>query len=270
MRSHPVRPLLFPYLTVYTARIKSVWKWKTWLQCFYTTPCNETRMTKERVSTGVPGLDKFVNGGIPQGSIVLVSGGPGTGKTIFCSQYLWHGLQNGENCVFITLEEDEEDIREDVEQFGWDFTPYEEEGRMAFVQLNPFKDGVGFTDHVRKTIEEVDADRVVIDSISVMGIHQQTLGEIRKSIYDLVKKLKKHDVTALITAEIPHDGKNKLSRYGVEEFITDGAIMLTGLSFGSQSFRSVQVIKMRKTKITGDVGTLEITDKGLYVKPSAV
>ncbi len=59
----------------------------------------------ERVSTGVDGLDELLKGGIPKKNTVLISGEAGAGKTTFCSQFLWEGLQNGENCMFVTFEE---------------------------------------------------------------------------------------------------------------------------------------------------------------------
>ncbi|MEM5830349.1 MAG: ATPase domain-containing protein [Candidatus Aenigmatarchaeota archaeon] len=58
-----------------------------------------------RVKTGIPGLDDLLNGGIPERNVVLLSGGPGTGKTIFAQQFLWNGLQMEENGVYVALEE---------------------------------------------------------------------------------------------------------------------------------------------------------------------
>ncbi|MCK5063410.1 MAG: AAA family ATPase, partial [Candidatus Aenigmarchaeota archaeon] len=67
-----------------------------------------------RVKTGVPGMDKLMEGGIPEGSVVLLSGGAGCGKTTFSCQFIMEGLNNGENCLYITLEESPEDIKKDA------------------------------------------------------------------------------------------------------------------------------------------------------------
>jgi KaiC/GvpD/RAD55 family RecA-like ATPase len=72
-----------------------------------------------RVSTGVPKLDSLLGGGFPENSVVMVTGGTGTGKTILSLQFLWDGLQRGEPCVYLSLEEDAEDIKADGRQFGW-------------------------------------------------------------------------------------------------------------------------------------------------------
>jgi len=68
----------------------------------------------ERVKTGVPGLDRLIAGGFVKGSANLVSGGTGTGKTTFCVQFLLEGLRNNEPCVYLTMEEDPRDIKEDM------------------------------------------------------------------------------------------------------------------------------------------------------------
>ncbi len=65
-----------------------------------------------RIKTGIPGLDAITDGGFIEGSVNLLTGGTGTGKTIFGSQFIWQGLQMGEPCVYITLEESPEDFLE--------------------------------------------------------------------------------------------------------------------------------------------------------------
>jgi len=95
----------------------------------------------ERVKTGIPGLDEILNGGIPKRNIVLLSGGPGTGKSIFSYQYLWNGLQMGEPGIFVALEEHPVQVRVNMAQFGWDVRRYEREGFFAIVDA--FTEGIG-------------------------------------------------------------------------------------------------------------------------------
>lgn len=218
----------------------------------------------ERIETGIPGLDELIEGGFPVGSVTLVSGGAGAGKTIFSSQFLWHGLQEDENCLFITLEEDPDEIMEDAAEFGWDFAEYAGE-RFKMVYLNPFQGDAGFTSRIRRHIDEVEADRVVIDSTSVMGMRQQDPGRIRENLYDLVRNLRKANVTSVITSEIPR-GTDNISRYGVEEFVADGVIVLRGLGVAGEMGRRLRIEKMRKTDIAEDVFSLDFTDDGLTVR----
>ncbi|MCD6399073.1 MAG: KaiC domain-containing protein, partial [Candidatus Aenigmarchaeota archaeon] len=93
----------------------------------------------ERIKTGITGLDKLIDGGFVKGSSVLVTGAAGTGKTIFCCQFLWEGLKNGENCMYITFEELPEEIKGDAAVFGWDFDKYEKNGKLIISYRDPFQ-----------------------------------------------------------------------------------------------------------------------------------
>lgn len=218
----------------------------------------------ERIKTGINGLDELIQGGVPKGSNTLLSGGAGTGKTLFCCQFLWEGLQNGENCLYITMEEDPDDIKDDAREFGWTFDDYEETFKIEF--MNPFQVSGGFDDHIRELIDEVDADRVVIDSTSVMGMYAESGGEIRKQLYELIKTLKRAGVTTIMTAEIPKKDDGASSRYGVEEFVADGVIVLKGLGVGGEMGRRLVIEKMRRTDFEEDIYPMDINiDKGIVV-----
>ncbi|MEM3134962.1 MAG: ATPase domain-containing protein, partial [Candidatus Bathyarchaeia archaeon] len=90
-------------------------------------------MAIERVLTGIPGFDEILNGGIPKRNVVLLAGGPGTGKSIFGYQYLFNGLVRNQPGVLVALEEHPVQIRLSMAQFGWDIVPYEERGKFAMV-----------------------------------------------------------------------------------------------------------------------------------------
>ncbi|MEM3018552.1 MAG: ATPase domain-containing protein, partial [Candidatus Bathyarchaeia archaeon] len=75
----------------------------------------------ERVPSGIPGLDDMLYGGIPKGRVVLVVGGPGTGKTIFCAQFLVSGImEHDEPGLFISLDESRHHIIREMASFNWD------------------------------------------------------------------------------------------------------------------------------------------------------
>jgi KaiC/GvpD/RAD55 family RecA-like ATPase len=98
-------------------------------------------MPIERVRTYIQGFDEIVNGGIPKRNVVLLSGGPGTGKSIFGYQFLYNGLKRGEPGVLVALEEHPVQVRVSMSQFGWDVTEYEKEGTFAIVDA--FTAGIG-------------------------------------------------------------------------------------------------------------------------------
>ena len=219
----------------------------------------------KRIKTGIPGLDGLMEGGLVQGSSYLVTGGTGTGKTTFACQFLWQGLQQGDSVVYITLEEDPQDIKEDAILFGWDFAPFEKKGLCKIIYHDPAQvNNLGTI--MMNEIAALKAKRLVIDSTAVMGLTMDTHSQVRRRIYSLINALKGHDgCTAIILSEIPEDSK-ALSRFGVEEFVVDGVIVLNYLGIGEAYSRSLLIRKMRRTNHGRDVYPFEITPKGIVVK----
>lgn len=222
-------------------------------------------MTKvSRVSTGVEGLDELVEGGLPEGSVTLISGGSGCGKTIFCNQFLWDGLQKGETTRFISLEEPVPDIKSDAKVFGWDFERYENEDKFEMTYIKPSAGSRGFIDKVNQLVHEGDISRLVIDSISVMlGAYGGSMAKKRDNLYDLLRNIKDKGPTTLITSEILENEENALSRFGVSEFVADGVIVLYYTGVGEGTFRNVEVRKMRRTDHTPGTHPFKITDEGI-------
>ena len=217
----------------------------------------------ERVPTGIPGLDKLMCGGIPKGTTTLITGATGTGKTIFQLQFLWEGLQRGERVLFITLEESPEDIKADGLQFGWDFEKYEKNEQFGIVAYEPFE--ISSTNmRLRELIINRNYTRLAIDSTSLLGMYTKDDYKVRKGLYAVISTIKSTGCTAIISAEIPEDSK-ALSRFGVEEFVVDGVIVLTYMSIGEITRRGIQIRKMRRTKHTGEINTLEFCNAGLRV-----
>ncbi len=223
-------------------------------------------MVISRTESGIPGLDNLINGGFIRDSVVLVTGEAGTGKTIFCSQFLWHGLKKGETCIFITLEENPEDIKEDVKTFGWDFDKYEQKGLFRLIYHDPAQvNNLGSV--IIDEIKSLKAKRLVIDSTSLIGMNIQDVSQVRKILYNVINVIKKSNCTALITAEIP-EGTKGLSRFGVEEFVVDGIIVLNYLEYAAGGLdRSLIVRKMRRTDHGKDIYPVGIGPKGVTVKP---
>lgn len=217
----------------------------------------------ERLPTGIPGLDKLIEGGFVRGSTTLLAGGTGTGKTLFCVQFIMEGLKRGEKCMFITLEETTEDIIGDCASLGWDLSKYIEKGQLELVYKDPF----GLTNAARTLPGFVSKglQRVVIDSISVLGLYFKYPFEIRKNLFMTLNALKKTGATVLVTAEAPEDGK-MLTRFGVEEFVTDGVITLHYLGLGGTNYHSLQIRKMRRTNHGKDVYAMEIGKNGIVIK----
>lgn len=226
-----------------------------------------SRKETERASTGIPGLDKLMQGGFIKNDVYLVTGGTGTGKTLFCCQFLLDGLQKGEKCIFFSLEELPEDVIHDAENFGWDFQHYIDKKMFLIEYQDPFE-MVDITTLVKEKIEKFGATRVVIDSTSIFGMVFKDEHELRKRLYELIKTLKQTDTVVLMTAEVTEDTK-ALSRFGVEEFVVDGVIVLNYLGVGEVNTRTLQIRKMRRTDHGKDSYILDIIKDGLVVKKEA-
>ena len=233
-----------------------------------------------RVATGIPGFDELVEGGLPEGRAFLVSGGTGTGKTIFATQFLINGAKMNEPGVYLTLDERPDLIREDMLRFGWNLRSFEDKGLLKIVDGTMAKLGIpsdkldyevidkGDLDklllELMRAIKKIRAKRVVIDSIPALGLNFDNEHEVRKAVLKMVYLLARAGVTTIFTTEINEETK-QLSKYGVEEFVADGVVVLHYMGIGTQSNRTLHIRKMRATKHNEDLHPLEITDNGIRV-----
>jgi len=217
----------------------------------------------ERITSGIPGLDKLIEGGFVKGSTTLISGGAGTGKTIFCAQFIHEGLKRGETCMFITLEERTGDIVDDVRRFGWDFEKYVKEKKLILEYQDPFQ-MTDITSPLLDKIKEHNVSRVAIDSTAVFGMYYKDAFEVRKQLFKLLSGLKEIGVTSALTSEIPEDSKT-LARFGVEEFVVDGLIIFEYDILRPNPLQLV-VRKMRRTKHYRKSIAMDITDDGIVLK----
>jgi len=227
----------------------------------------------DRVPTGIPGMDKLVEGGFVPGSTVLISGGPGVGKSILCYQYLWEGLKNGEACMYVSFEEPPDKIRREAGDFGWDFAKYEKEGKMAILHIDPTKlaeiDISKYRDVTSTIIKDVQAKalkmkikRIAVDPISVFGLFLEGKAQVRRRTYEMAQKLMEVGATTMMTCE-HHVGTE--SSFGVESYVADGTMILRAISAGRVANRTIEVVKMRRTKIDEGIHGIEITSNGIKV-----
>lgn len=249
-----------------------------------------------RIKSGVSGFDTLIDGGFPENSVILLSGSAGTGKTIFSMQFLLEGLKKKEKTLFITFEQRKEKVFDQASRFGWELQKYEKQGMVKIVTM----DDVGIInilEGMRNHIDSFKPSRMVIDSITFMALsaysvkklvdlEKTSLAEIyeemeehyqhsippeyaglivRKLLVDFVKILQSKNITAILTSEIPRESA-WLSRDTFSEFASDGVILLKSTSIGSDLHRTIEVIKMRNTKMKGGVYSFEFGKNGISVK----
>lgn len=221
----------------------------------------------ERAPTGIVGLDKLLCGGMPKGSTVLVSGSPGAGKSILCAQTIINACRNGEQCLYICVEDDKEGLIKQAKALGWPIEECLNSGTLHLLSFDILKDR-DVIDGIFKTIKQYKISRVVVDSMTALEHNPSFLFEIERldvlitqkrtqfirheewltriAIYNFIRQLRSSGVTSIIISEITEDN-TRLSSDGVSEFLCDGIILLNYLRTGAEESRVIEVRKMRYT-----------------------
>lgn len=220
-----------------------------------------------RVSTGVEGVDELIEGGLPEKSVILLTGTTGTGKSIFSMEFLIEGALNGEPGVYISLQESMEETINQMRFFGWPIDRLMEEGKIMVIQPELYNFDALLT-AIEDAIDKIHAKRLVIDSISIIGMYFEDQFKIRKSLLTLGQMLKKLGCTTIAISEIG-EGKVELSPFGVEEYVSDGVIVLYFIKKGNMFLRAIAIRKLRSTNHSTKIHPLEIKRSGgIVIYPS--
>jgi len=200
-----------------------------------------------------------------------VTGGIGTGKTLFSLQFAVNQIKAGENVLYISFDENSRRLTADAAAMGWDLDAYQKQGKMQIVTIEPISNP-DFYSQISKTITQYGISIVVVDSVSEMALaFQDNIYRLRRELYVLSDLLHKHDCTTLITAEVPGEasldamGGGTLTRDGITEFVVDTVITLHNAGIGGEGDRAIRVLKMRRTQHVREPIGMKITNKGLVV-----
>jgi KaiC/GvpD/RAD55 family RecA-like ATPase len=241
------------------------------------------------VATGIQGLDELISGGFPEGRIILVVGGPGTGKTIFASQFLYKGLsEHNENGVFASLDEGKNHYYNEMQNFGWDFKKAEEEKKFVFIdatrvsRIAMLKEKLygketstlrgkqlpidKLVEEIQGKVQQIDAKRLVLDTIAALFYRFPDPVERRTAVVDLIESLSDLGITAIVTTELSHLSleRNVLD----EEYLVHGVIMMQTLFSGGATTRAIQVEKMRGAKVNPNLVPYIIDRNGIEIFPN--
>lgn len=222
----------------------------------------DQKILEKRVKTGVPGLDELIEGGLIPNSTILLKGECGTGKTIFCLQFLTYGASHGEPGVLLSVEENKKDILRESAKFGWDLEALEKQGKLAIIERQT---QYSLTiSKLERTARHLGAKRVVIDSIpALFSSYPNELrpSEWRSAFHLLCQLLTGScDCTAVLITE---DAWSKNVPY--EEYVPKGVLELHFKMIEGIARKFLLVKKMREVRHSKRVHLYEITDKGFTI-----
>jgi KaiC/GvpD/RAD55 family RecA-like ATPase len=231
-----------------------------------------------RISTGVTGLDEMLQGGFLENKIILVRGGPGTGKTIFSLQFINDGARKGEKGMYVTLEEPLESVRTTAASLGFDLEKLEKKNMLKLIDGSQLvyksseesKGSYGspkpiisqMVNQITIEAKNLGATRLAVDPITSAIIHQRFPTDKRLEILELIKALRKIRGTSVITSESSSPSEDE---FFVEEYLADGVIILAQTLHNFAVTKTVRVEKMRGTRHDDQPRKYEIGDKGLIV-----
>lgn len=229
----------------------------------------------QKALTGIQGLDEITEGGLPRGRPTLVSGGAGSGKTMFALEFLVRGAtEYGEPGVFISFEETIPDLTRNAASLGFDLTRLVADKRLFLDHVHISRSEVAETGEydldglfirIADAVKRVGARRVVLDTIEALFGELPNPGILRAEIRRLFGWLKDQGLTTVITAE--RDRSDRLTRHDIQEFVSDCVIVLDHRIREEISTRRLRVVKYRGSTHGTNEYPFLIDEHGISVLP---
>ncbi len=230
----------------------------------------------EKARTGIAGFDEVTNGGVPKGRPSIVCGGPGCGKTMFAVEFLVRGAtEYNEPGVLMTFEETSEEMTKNVASLGFDLKGLAARKKLVleYVRIEPAEihetgeyDLEGLFIRLQHAVDRIGAKRVVLDTVEAIFSGFANTGLLRAEIRRLFRWLKDRGLTTVVTAE---KGEGSLTRYGLEEYVSDCVIFLDHRVTEQVSTRRMRVVKYRGASHIADEIPFLIDERGFSVLPSS-
>jgi len=252
---------------------------------------------REWIKTKIPGFDELFDRGVPKGINILVAGGPGTGKTIFCLQTLYNAAREGRDCLYVTFEESPKRLRQHMKEFGWNFKRVESKGTMWELEVEGAEKGGSFVIkkldpfRIARSVEallakaagqlridiggipelipaSIDPYMIALDSISALESAFTGKPEsYRIYIEQLFRLFEEAGATTFLITET-EEAPMRYSKTGVEEFLADGVFVMYYIKTRDTRVRGVEVLKLRGAKHEHKIVPFAITGRGMEVFPS--
>lgn len=225
----------------------------------------------ENSATGIYEFDNALNGGFPKDHVILLAGSSGSGKTIFSFQWLFEGIKNNENGIYISMTEPLFKSVKHLEAMDFYNREAVEQEKIKFLDIREIYKKNGFNPqeiikYVENHVHQTNAKRLCIDSITAIAYNLNDKAKIRQFIFELGKVLAAIGCTTVLTSEITEEGK--FSAYGVEEFISDAIVRIDQIKQKNKSHRRIQIVKMRAKAYSSDDIFFKITKQGIVCFPA--
>lgn len=243
----------------------------------------------ERINTGIKGLDEMLQGGLPKGRTILVVGSPGSGKTTFAMQFLVGGANVGEPGLYISLEEKPERTKSNLAAFGWDLDTLEHDGKITFIDATELRKpsrrisqgAMSAEDRItlalpeitlgsllrtiRKIAAEENTQRIVVDPITSLMLRYGEEAKRRRAVLLFFDALQSLECSCIMISELRTSVLER--RFQLEEFLSEGVILLHTMVHEGNVIRGIQVEKMRGIAHDTQLRPYQITQSGVEVFP---
>jgi circadian clock protein KaiC len=214
-------------------------------------------VNNKRVPTGIDGFDAVIEGGLLAGKSYLVTGAPGTGKSIFCMQFVLNGLLAGEKAVYVAVDEKPAEIIDEASSFGWNLQEYIDSRKLLILDASPFftaRAGSGkgsdtgrIVADLERYVTRMEASRVVIDPVVPLMSYRDPSSRLHEDARDLLRSIQEKLQTTNILTSYTSRGTWVSSEQGVEEYLVSGVFTLSITRNETRTVRTLLVRKMRGT-----------------------
>ncbi len=248
----------------------------------------EKEFKQEFLKSYIPGFDELIKPGIPEGNAILVEGGPGSGKTIFCLNVGVNSCRKGKKVLYMSFEEPEYRLKSHLKNFGLDVEEYEKKGLLYIKRFNALdisRSVEALLSEAKKELlidvqpvlipTEFKPDIVFIDSLS--SIASAFAGEenrFRIYMEQLFRYLESHEITSFLireTANPTHIGATFIEKGEAVSFLSDGIIAIYNVLFNnSVRGRALEIVKMRGAEIKRQIVECDVKKTGFVVHPNKI
>lgn len=227
-----------------------------------------------KVATQIHGLDEILEGGLPEGQITAVVGGPGAGKTVIGLEFAYRSALAGEPCIFTSFEERASDLRRNALAMGCDLKPLEDAGKLFLIDSRPGPDVIrageynlnGLLAILEGKSEAMHARRLVIDSMDVILRIFEDSTRQQDQLYQLTDWLHKKAISAILTARMSSEA-NEFTSHRFLEFAADCLIKMDARVDRQIATRRLRVAKYRGSSFGSNEYPYIISQGGLFLMP---